>query len=353
MTQAVDVIIIGAGQAGLATGYYLSRAGLDYLIVDANEAVGGSWHHYWDSVTLFSPARYSQIPGMDFPGDPDRYPTRLEVIDYLQAYAAHFNMPICTDFRVEQVQQVDDLFHIHAMDGQTVSGRALVVATGAFNRPYIPQIDHMAAFQGRVMHSYQYRSPDAFKNQRIAVVGSNNSAVQIGYELATVADVSLAIRRPIQWAPQRILGRSVFFWFHGTGFDTLPLGYFLHLDDIDYVFDNGKYRSAVGAGRPDTRPMFTAFTENGIIWGDGVQEDIDTVLFATGFRPDNVPFLKGLNALCDQGIPHERGGVSTTVDGLYYAGRFGQLSSASATLRGVGNDAKFISKRIIKDLKRG
>jgi len=351
MSQVVDVVIIGAGQAGLAMGYYLQRAGLDYLIVDANAQVGGSWQHYWDSVTLFSPAQYSQLPGLDFPGDPNRYPSREAVIAYLRGYAAHFNMPVCTAFRVADVKQADDLFHITDEGGRTVCGRALVVATGAFNRPYIPDIPGMADYQGCVMHSFEYRRPDALVAQRIVVVGSNNSAVQIGYELATVADVSLAVRRPIQWTPQRILGKSVFFWFHDTGLDMLPLGYLFDLDDIDNVFDDGRYRSAVAAGRPDTRPMFTAFTGDGVVWGDGLHEQVDTVLFATGFRPDNLPFLDGLdNALCDKGLPHERGGVSTTVDHLYYMGRFGQLSSASATLRGVGRDAQFVSKRIIRDL---
>ena len=351
MSQIVDVVVIGAGQAGLAAGYHLGRAGVNYLIVDANVEIGGSWHHYWDSVTLFSPAKYSQLPGMAFPGDPDQYPNRTEVIAYLQDYADHFNMPVYTDFRVTDVRQSDGYFHVCDDQGNRVCGWALIVATGAFNRPYIPEIPGVDSYSGCMMHSYQYRRPDAFAGQRIAVVGSNNSAVQIGYELATVADVSLAIRRPIQWAPQRFLGKSVFFWFHDTGFDMLPLGYWLHLDDINKVFDDGRYRSAVAAGRPDTRPMFTAFTERGVVWGDGLHEEVDTVLFATGFRPDNVPFLDNLNALCDKGMPHERGGVSTTVDGLYFVGRFGQLSSASATLRGVGRDAQFVVKRLVRDLR--
>lgn len=346
-----DTLIIGAGQSGLAAGYYLQQANVDFLLLDANEQIGGSWQNYWHSLKLFSPAKYSQLPGMAFPGDPMRYPSRDEVIDYLQTYADHFSMPVVTNTRVETIQKHDDCFEIMTGSGEVYYGRTVISAAGAFNRPHVPEIYGQDGFMGCIRHAFHYRAPEPFRGQRIVVVGANNSAVQIGVELAEVADVTLATRRPIEWWPKRFLGRNIFDWFHGTGFDVLPLGLFFDLDDSDMVLDDGTYRDAVESGRPSTRQMFTAFTEDGVIWSDGEREQIDTVLFATGYRPGNIPYLETLGALCPHtGQPLNRGGVSTEVDGLYYMGVFGQRAAASATLRGVGRDAKYVVNHLTRHL---
>lgn len=351
MSDFEDVIIIGAGQSGLAVGYELQRAGISFHLVDAHADVGGSWQDYWDSLRVFSPAKYSQLPGMNFPGDPAHYPGRRDVVRYLRDYAAHFEMPFTGDFRVKSVTRHDGLFCVEDAQGRTRHGRALIVAAGPFNKPYVPALPAQDVYTGCVMHSYQYRRKEPFAGQRIVVVGSRNSAVQIGCELATVADVTLAVRHEIKWLPKYILGKSIFFWIHDTGFDMIPLGYFFDLKDTVRVIDDGTYRRAIEAGQPNTRSMFTAFTPDGVQWADGEREGVDTVLFATGFRPDNVPFLRSLGALDDDNRPLERGGISTVVDGLYYMGVFGQRTPASATLRGVGADAEYIAGRLQDDLR--
>jgi putative flavoprotein involved in K+ transport len=343
--QLWDVVVIGAGQAGLAAGYYLNKTSLNYTLVEAGPAVGGSWQHYWHSVRLFSPARYSSLPGMSYSMPADAYPGRDEVIDYLRGYAAFFKIPVILNSPVERVEKIDDLFYINITSGNVLRTPQLIVATGPFNTPYVPEISGHEEFQGRVLHSYNYTEPSSFADERVVVVGANNSAVQIGVELAQVADVSLATRRPIHWAPKYVLGKNVFFWLHDTGYDMIPLGYFYDIMDTDRVIDDGTYRTAVEAGCPNVKPMFTAFTENGVVWPDGMREPVDTIVFATGYRKNNMPFLEETGALNDEGMPLERGGVSTTVDGLYYVGLFGQRTAASATLRGVGADARSIVRR--------
>lgn len=345
-----DVIVIGGGQSGLATGYYLNQTGLTYVILEAQAAIGGSWQNYWHSLRLFSPARYSELPGMEYPTDPDHYPTRAEVINYLRTYADKFSLPVMTNTRVECIANSTEGFTVHTNDGRVLESRLLVDATGAFNRPYIPQIAGFETYQGEWLHTYRYREPQPFVDKRIIVIGANNSAVQVGVDLAEVADVTLAIRRPIRWTPTRVLGKNIFFWFHATGFDMLPLGRFFNLSDIDNVYDDGTLQAYFDAGNPDTREMFTQFTENGVIWPDGEHEKVDTVVFATGFRSDNKPYLAELGALDEDGNPQQNMGVSTSVEGLYYVGVFGQRSAASATLRGVGADAKYVVEQIEKQV---
>lgn len=350
--ETLDALVIGAGQAGLATGYFLKQAGLRFALLEARDAVGGSWQSYWDSLRVFSPARYSQLPGMDFPGDPHRYPTRHEVITYLRQFADHFALPICTGAKVESVMQQGELFLTHTADGRHYASRALIAATGPFNKPSIPQIPGQADYQGRTLHSFDYADPKPFKGQRVVVIGANNSAVQVGVEVAAVARASLALRRPIEWLPKRMLGRSLFFWIHNTGFDMLPLGLWFDLKDSNHVIDDGTLRRAVEAGQPDARAMFTRFTADGVIWPDGSRESVDTVIYATGYRPDNMPYLAKLGALDARGRPLQRGGISTVVERLYTVGVFGQRAPASATLRGVGRDARLIVRRLQHDLAR-
>lgn len=339
-----DTIVIGAGQAGLAAGYHLQRAGLHFTILEAGIKPAGSWPSYYDSLKLFSPARYSSLPGLPFPGDPDRYPLRDEVIDYLVGYAAHFKLPVITNNRVERVERTEQTFRVAIAGGSVYETHSLIAATGAFHRPYLPRLPGQSEFQGRILHSAAYKNPESLRNQRVIVVGGGNSAVQIGVELAEVAHVTLATRSPLKFRPQRILGRDIHFWLRVTGLDTLPLGY-LNLSPSTPVLDTGVYRAAIAAGKPDRRPMFTRFTADGVVWADGAREAVDAVIFATGYR-FNLDYLSDLGALDDGGRPHQRAGVSLTVPGLYYVGLSGQRSLASATIRGVGDDAAYVVARL-------
>jgi putative flavoprotein involved in K+ transport len=330
-------VVIGAGQAGLAAGYHLKQAGLRFAILEAGEAPGGSWRSYYDSLVLFSPAEYSSLPGMPFPGAPDHYPTRDEVVAYLTGYAAAFDLPVVVGARVEAVTREGEAFRVSTAGGATFPARAVIAATGSFGNPFVPRLPGQAEYRGRLLHAFGYRNPDPFQGQRIVVVGGANSAVQIGVELAHTARVTLALRSRIIWVPQRILGHDGHFWLRVTGLDQSR---FLS-DQSTPVVDAGNYCKAIAAGRPDTRPMFTRFTERGVVWRNRTEEDVDTVLFATGYRP-SLGYLAGLGALDARGMPRQRSGVSTTVPGLYYVGLSGQRNFSSATLRGVGPDAAVV-----------
>lgn len=342
-----DALVIGAGQAGLAAGYHLKQAGLRFAILESGAAPGGSWRSYYDSLVLFSPAEYSSLPGLPFPGDPDHYPTRDEVVAYLRDYAATFDLPVISDARVATVDRDGDLFRVTTTAGATFVSRSVIAATGSFGNPYVPDIPGRSEYRGRVLHAFDYREPSPFAGQRIVVVGGANSAVQIGVELARVARVTLALRSRIFFTPQRILGKDGHFWLRVLGLDRSR---FLS-DQSTPVVDAGHYRKAVRAGRPDTRPMFTRFTERGVVWRDGTTEDVDTVILATGYRP-NLRYLSPLGALNPNGMPLQKRGVSTTVPGLFYVGLSGQRNFASATLRGVGPDAEVVVERLRTSLTR-
>ncbi len=261
MSTILDSIIIGGGQAGLVTGYYLQQQGLNFVILDANEEIGGSWQHYWDSLSLFSSAKYSSLEGFAFPSDPDYYPSRQDMIDYLQQYQQHFNLPVISHAKVVTVSK-SKYFGVTTSDGDYYKAKTVISATGAFTKPYIPKITGQDDFTGQQIHSYHYHNPEPYKGQRIVVVGSNNSAIQIAYELAQVADVSLAVRKNIKFTPMEFWGKNVFFYLHDTGFDMLPIGCMFGLCVSDSVYDDGRYQRAVRNGNPNKRTMFTALTEN-------------------------------------------------------------------------------------------
>lgn len=349
----IDTLVIGAGQAGLAAGYHLQRAGMTFTILEASDQPGGSWPHYYDSLRLFSPARFSALPGLPFPGDGERYPARDEVMTYLRQYAAHFALPVRTGMRVAQVTRYGVAFAVTTADGTVLTARSVIAATGAFSRPNSPVIAGQEVFQGQTLHAAAYRGPEAFRGQRVVVVGGGNSAIQIAVELADVATVSLATRHPLRFMRQQVRGRDVHWWWWLTGIDRVAWG--LRLDANATagppILDTGRYQAAIAAGRPDHRAMFTAFTPGGVRWADSQVERVDTVIFATGYRP-NLAYLADLGALDADGRPHHHAGISTTVPGLAYVGVERQRVLASATLRGVGPDAAHIVTQLRQAIGR-
>jgi putative flavoprotein involved in K+ transport len=287
---------------------------------------------------------------MPFPGDRDHYPARDEVTAYLRHYAAHFQLPIITNARVASVEQAAEGFRVITETGVSYHTRSVVAASGAFHRPYTPQLRGQDTFQGQMLHSAAYRRPAPFQGQRVVVVGAGNSAIQIGVELAQVAHVTLATQQPIRFRPQQLLGRDVHHWARLLGLDRLPLGPWLASRAGQGVLDTGVYQAAVASGQPHRRPMFLRFTSSGIVWADGVEEPIDTVLFATGYGP-NLHYLAALGALDDDGRALHRRGMSTTVPWLGYVGLHNQWTYASATLRGVGPDAAYVVNTIRRQLR--
>ncbi|MFJ8723604.1 flavin-containing monooxygenase [Streptomyces sp. NPDC093269] len=350
--ECTDVAVIGGGQSGLAAAFALREQGLEPVVLEASAQPAGSWPNYYDSLTLFSPARYSSLPGMPFPGDPDRYPHRGEVVAYLLRYAGHLDADTRTQARIREVRAGNGGFALAFEDGGGLAARAVVAASGAFGRPHHPQLPGMESFTGTVLHAAAYRRPGPFAGQRVVVVGTGNSAVQIAVELAERSRVTLAGRRPVRFARQRIMGRDLHWWLGRSGIDTLPIGRFLRTPPTQLVIDDGQYRTAVAAAAPDYRPMFTKVDGTKVTWADGGTEEIDTILLATGYRPD-LEYLAPLGALDRTGYPCHREGMSLTHPGLAYVGLEWQRSLSSNSLRGVGRDAARVARHLARYLAEG
>ncbi|OEJ49622.1 flavin-containing monooxygenase [Streptomyces agglomeratus] len=343
--QHTDIVVIGAGQSGLAAAYQAKQAGRRAVVLEAGDDCAGSWAGYYDSLTLFSPARFSSLPGMPFPGDPERYPRRDEVVAYLRAYGDSLGADIRCGQRVVKVSVVEGGgFAVVTEAGLEVGAGRVIAASGGFGHPYTPNLPGLDTFSGPVLHSSEYRSPEAFIGKRVVVVGVGNSAVQIAAELAEVARVSLASRAPVRWMPQRPFGRDLHWWLTRSGIDSAPIGRWLGGRSMP-VIDDGRYRAALASGNPDRRPLFRRLEVDAVVWADGAREDLDAVILATGYRPD-LSYLGGIGALDESGMPLHRAGVSTTVPGLGYVGLEYQRNNASASLRGVGRDAAFVFKKL-------
>ncbi|MFC5648852.1 flavin-containing monooxygenase [Paenibacillus solisilvae] len=345
----MDVIVVGGGQAGLASGYHLKKNGFNFLILEASEEAAGSWPKYYDSLKLFSPAKYSSLPGMPFPSPGDRYPGRDEVVQYLKRYASHNKLPIAYHSQVKHIGRESGVFEVNTAAGESYRSRTIICATGSFSRPFIPHIDAQSDYLGRVIHSSEYLSPDSFTGQSVIVVGRGNSAVQIAMELSETAETTLAVRDQVSLVPQRILGRDLHFWLTITGVDSF-WRFGKSAANASSVIDLGNYKERLHAGHPVQKQMFTAFYPEGVVWSDGSREEADNVIFATGFR-SNLEYLRGLGGLDPNGVPVQKEGISSSVPGLYFVGLNGQRSFASATIRGVGADAKYVVKQIGRSLK--
>ncbi|GAA3989501.1 ArsO family NAD(P)H-dependent flavin-containing monooxygenase [Allokutzneria multivorans] len=342
-----DALIIGGGQAGLAAAHALRQHGLRPVILEAGAEAVGSWPRYYDSLTLFSPARFSSLPGLAFGGDPERYPHRDEVTDYLRRYATRLDADLRTDHRVSTVEHRAGRFDVTTTSGVELSAPLLIAATGSFNNPHRPALPGLDTFTGTVLHAGDYRAPNSLADKRIVVVGAGNSAVQIAVELAEHAHVTLATRERIRFAPQRPFGRDVHLWAKLTGADSLPIGPWLTNPPGQPVFDTGRYRTAITARRPDRRPMFTRLDGDRVHWSDGTTEPIEVLILATGYHPD-LNYLTPLNTLAPSGKPDQRAGLSTTHPGLGYLGLEWQRILASNTLRGVGRDAAHLIPRLLR-----
>lgn len=344
-SDSAPVIVIGAGQSGLAAARTALERGLRPVVLEAADRCSGSWPHYYDSLALFSPARYSSMPGLAFPGDPDRYPHRDEVVAYLERYAQQLqqlDVEIRTRTRVVEVSADGPGFSVHTTANEAMPAAGVVVASGSFGNPYRPTLPGVDGFAGEITHVADYRNPAPYVGQRVVVVGAGNSAIQVAHELANRSTVTLARLREPSFVPQHLRGHDVHHWFDVTGFDHIPGVWLELLAGPPLVLDTGDYENAYRTGRIDQRPMFAELADKEVVWADGEREVVDAVIMATGYRP-NVDFLAPLGALDAHGLPRHVGGISTTHPGLVYLGLEGQRSFHSNTLRGVSRDADHVT----------
>ena len=215
-----DVVVVGGGQAALALGYHLSRAlrGTDatLALLDDQPGPGGAWRRAWDSLRLFSPAEWSSLPGYLLPrhlaareADAQEYPHRDDVLDYLAAYEARYELPVWRPVRVEGVRPAQDALRVET-DRGSVTARAVVCATGTASQPFVPDVPGRDGFAGVQLHSSAYRSPAPLAGQRVLVVGGGNSGAQIAAELSEVADVLWSVEREPRFLPSDVDGRVLF-----------------------------------------------------------------------------------------------------------------------------------------------
>lgn len=336
--------MIGGGQSGIAAAKALLELGARPLVLEAGAEATGSWPHYYDSLKLFTPAWFNALPGAAMPGDPNRYPTRAEVADYLRGCAERLDCEIRTGHRVTSVTRDAGGFLVRTEHGAELTGTSVVAATGVFANPHRPELPALAGYTGAVRHAADYRSPQQFAGQRVVVVGAGNSAVQIAVELAERAEVTLATRKPIQYATNQPIPGDSRFWSALSAAARLPLGPLLGHGAIPVV-DIAGYKEAIDAGEPDRRDMFTAADGTSLRWPDGTTEHVDTVVLATGYRPA-LDYLRPLGALDEAGRPRQRNGISRTHPGLTFVGLEHQRTILSGTMHGAGRDARHVARRL-------
>ncbi|HEX5088017.1 MAG TPA: NAD(P)/FAD-dependent oxidoreductase [Nocardioides sp.] len=347
--EPIDVLVIGAGQAGLAVGHHLARRGLRFLLVDAGPELGHTWRSRWDSLRLFTPAEYDALPGMPFPAAAGTYPGKDQVADYLAAYATRFDLSVALGTRVEHVEEVagepDGLFRVDTSRG-TLLARQVVVATGPFQQPRVPAVDAGFAAPVSQVHSSAYRNPDQLPPGRTLVVGAGNSGLQIALELSRSREVHLAVGTRQKAVPQRPLGRDLFWWLTRTGLitrpATSPIAAWFRKRGGDLVI--GTTWSDVEAAGIAVHPRLTGAAGRSATFADGSRiDDVAAVVWATGYRPA-YPWLDVPGVWDGAEVHHVRG--RTRVPGLWFIGLPWQHSRGSALLGFVGDDAAWLSDEV-------
>lgn len=345
-SRIYDAIVIGSGQAGLATAYHLRQRGCEFALLESGDRVGDSWRKRWDSLVLFTPAEYSILPGMDFPAPPGHYPTKDEVADYLQAYASRFDLPVQLGVRVTQFTRQDGFYIAHTGRG-VYRARNAVVATGSFPTPYVPPFAERLRSDILQLHSSEYRNPAQLHDGAVLVVGAGNSGVQIALDVARGRQVWLS-GRDLTHMPQRIFGKDLFWWLYRTVFKLStdsPFGRRLiramaNGGDIIVGIPNS-YIEQAGVTRA---PRVTGVTDGNPELADGRVVDAPNVIWATGFRYDygwiDLPIFD------DRGLPRHTRGVVLETPGLYFVGLPFLYRANSSLVGGVGPDAEYVARMI-------
>ena len=337
-----DVVVVGAGQAGLATGYFLSEQGRSFVILDAADSLGAAWEKRWASLVLFTPRRYDALPGLAFPGDPDGYPTSDEVVSYLRLYARTFALPVELDSSVWSMTKVAERFVLE-LDERTIEADAVVVATGPFQTPRVPRLAADLAPEVFQIHSADYDVPSEIPAGTVLVVGGGNTGCQIASELSSTHEVHLSIDSRQTALPQRFLGRDLFWWLGKTGLiaKTVDSRLGRRLSARDVVI--GSSRRALRRQGVALEARTAGASGRTIRLADETELAVDAVIWATGFDLDHAWIELPVRA-ADGGIFHRRG--VTDISGLYFLGLPWQHTRGSALLGWVKDDAEHVAAQI-------
>jgi putative flavoprotein involved in K+ transport len=348
-TPHFDTVVVGGGQAGLAMGYYLAKQDRHFVILNAGEKVGDTWRARWDSLRLFTPARYSSLPGMPFPIPGGNYPTKDEMGDYLEAYAAHFNLPVRTGVKVESLTSEKDRYILLSNAGR-FEATNVVVATGWLRQPVIPRFSMELDPQIVQLHSSTYKNPNNLPKGNVLVVGDGNSGAEIAVELSAagrrvwlsgrdVGHIPFGLSNPLTWwlltsvltadsrLGRRLTKRSGFRARSGGG--SSPLIRLKPKDILQAGVERVPRTKDVVGGKPRLE--------------DGRILDVEAVVWATGFRPD-FEWIR-LAIFSEDGHPIHLRGVVEGEPGLYFLGLPFQHTFASALIGGVGVDAQYVAEQ--------
>ena len=340
--ESYDVVVVGGGQAGLAIGYHLAQQGRRFTILEAASEPAASWTTRWDSLTLFTPTRYDSLPGLPFPGDPDSYPVRDQVVDYLTEYARHFELPVELDSRVVAMRRHGERFVVQLAD-RDYEADQVVVATGPFQTPFVPAA--AADLDPGVVqfHSVEYRNPEALPDGPVLVVGGGNTGFQIAAELSETREVHLSVGSRQTPLPQRLLGRDLFRWLEATGLMRRTVGSRIgqRMKDRDTLIGS----TPRGARRLGVHlhGRVTAASGSQVTFADGTTGSFATVIWATGYRLDHA-WIDAPIFDADGRVRHRRGVTDTP--GLYFLGLPWQHTRGSALLGWVKDDAEYVAAQI-------
>jgi putative flavoprotein involved in K+ transport len=357
-TQRYDTVVIGAGQAGLAAGYYLRKTGRSFVLLDAGTRVGDPWRNRYDSLKLFTPARYVGLPGGRFPGNGDATPTKDEMADYLESYAGRFALPVELGVRVERVWREGDTYVV-ATGSRRIEASNVIVASGAHREPRVPAIARDLDPSIVQLHSSDYRNPSQLRDGGVLIVGAGNSGADIALELVRTHPTVLSGpdrgHVPVDidaWLSRKAFVRIVVF----AGRHVLTLRTPMGRKARDKASSQGdllvrvKPKQLLAAG-VERVPKTTAIRDGKPVLEDGRVLDVANVIWSTGYRHD-LSWID-LPIFGEDGKPMHERGVVTSEPGLAFVGLPFQFAAASDVLPGVGRDARYVVGRLRKRLRAG
>lgn len=342
------VLVIGAGQAGLAAGYHLRQMREPFIVVDAARRVGDGWRTRYDGLTLFTPRQFSALPGMDIPGNREGYPDRDEFADYLETYAERLELPLRLETRVDLLTETDGGFEATLSSGETLRASEVIVATGAFQRPLVPAIAHDFGSDVLQLTTETFRTPDQLPDGQVLVIGDGASGRDIAVETRRLRGlpVLLATGKPRKLLPERIIGKSIWWWLWLAGVLKAPANSFIgrKLKETDAFPDRQRNIDALTKQGIRVVPRLVGAEPGRARFANGVMTDVRTVIWAIGYCDDtswlDIPAAKTTNGE----FAHEAG--ISPVPGLFYVGRPWQRNRASALIMGADEDAELIVKSI-------
>ncbi|MGN7454203.1 flavin-containing monooxygenase [Paenibacillus pasadenensis] len=346
--MTTNVLVIGGGQAGLAAGYYLTLAGIDFIIVDGSSRVGDSWRNRYDSLLLFTPKGYSELPGLSFPGKKEQLPNKNETADYLETYASNFQLPLHLNTSVISLNKSNGLFYI-TTNKEDYIARHVIIATGPFHKEAIPDIASKISTDVKQIHSASYKNPEQLSEGDTLVVGAGNSGTQIAVEISKHRKVYLSSGHRPLLLPLHIGGKNIFYWFDKLGILKATAHSFIGKkiqSRPDPIF-GFELKKRIKASAITLVPRTIDAKNKSIIFSDGSQREFTNIIWSTGFKPD-YKWLELSHVINERGaIKHERG--ITPESGLYIVGMPWQHRRTSALIGGVGLDAQHVVNEIIRD----